>query len=120
LATFDELRGDPALQKAFSEEAWLLVACPQLWPPVAGSHVFCSADKHLLLGNQTPKSRTVFSATSAGDRMRCNAKQDNEACPIWMEATRFARSDIQEKHSGELSQADSCCSQQHSSCSISN
>ena len=102
-AALAEVGGDEGLQAALSEELRLLLACPQVRPPAAGTRVFFNADRHLPPALQRPQERGVrFSLLCCKQATkRCNSKQGEAACPTWVEATRFVRRAIQEKHSGQ-------------------
>ena len=103
LAALAEVGGDEGLQAALSEELRLLLACPQVRPPSASAKVFFNADKHLPPAQQRPQERGVrFSLLCCKQATkRCNAKQGDVACPTFVEATRFVRQIVLEKHSGE-------------------
>ena len=102
-AALAEVGGDEGLQAALSEEVRLLLACPQVRPPAAGTRVFFNADKHLPPALQRPQERGVrFSLLCCKQATkRCNAKQGGMAYPTFVEATRFVRQIVLEKHSGE-------------------
>ena len=103
LAALAEVGGDEGLQAALSEELRLLLACPQVRPPSASAKVFFNADKHLPPAQQRPQERGVrFSLLCCKQATkRCNAKQGDAACPTFVEATRFVRQIVLEKHRGE-------------------
>ena len=102
-AALAEVGGDEGLQAALSEELRLLLACPQVRPPATGAKVFFNADHNLPPAQQRPQERGVrFSLLCCKQiTKRCNARQGEAACPTWLEAVRFVRSAVQEKHSGE-------------------